>query len=132
MSNYKLELDYNYGECGDGCCSWDETKVSISGLEIGWYGNIGSSDIDSLEKMIEELNKKHGYYELHYLIESNEDGKLVDVIYLNDIILSNSTYMCDIYEDMLEKLDIKYKVLAYDLVSDIWKNEKRIELILLD
>jgi len=132
MTKYQLELDFNYGKCGDGCCSWDETKISVSGIEIGWYGGLYPSDLESLEAMVTELNERYDYYELIYTIENDKDEDLDDAIYLNNKFLGKSTSLCEVYEQILEKLNIKYKLLAYDYNWDIWKNEKRIELELVD
>lgn len=130
MSKYELIYNANHWECGDGCCDGTEYQILINNNEIGWYSDLSRDNFDALDRFINVLNKGVEDYKLVYSAELDKDGDLDDVIYLNSIKITNSLWECDMFEDILEKLKLQHEIIVYDLDWDIWKNEKRLVLVL--
>lgn len=129
MSKYEVSLETDYWECGDGCCSGDDTTVTVNDIEIGCYGDFSYSQFEGVNKLIEILNQNDENLTLMFTVEIDEDGDLQDAIYLNDIKITNSVWACEVYSAVLNKLKLSYQYILHDLDWDVWTDEKKLILV---
>lgn len=130
MNKYKMTMKSDYWECGDGCCSGEETTVFINHIEIGTYSELHLEHHDGLRRFLARLNESEQDLVVSFTVDVDEYGELEDALYLNDVKITNTCWECRLYTDILDSLEIPYSCRLYEVEWDIWKKEKRLVLVL--
>lgn len=127
---YALKMQTEHWSCGDGCCDGTNTTLHVNGILIGGYADISSENLQSLKAMMELLNAEPTDYVLSFSVALDEDGDLQDAISLNGTDISNTTWNCAMFADILDGLDLPYLFQTYELDWAIWDKEKRLVVLL--
>ena len=128
MKKYEMKLDTERWQCGDGCCDGERTTVTVNEMEIGTYGDLSMENFNALELFITMLNENDSELILSYSAQLDRDGDLSDAIYLNETLIANSVWGCEVYGDILDRFQLQYLYRNYDLDWDIWQKEKHLVL----
>lgn len=151
---YDVNIEFEYSECGDGCCSYFYEIVYVNGEEIcrvdsppaDFHDCVhrlfavlnareeGSEDIENNDSIKDELRLTYSYVfdrdydEKDYGEGEYPYGMIQDAIFLNEVLLTDEYYGMDVLNWILDRLGIPYREVYMDF--DMEAFDARREFIL--
>lgn len=151
---YDVNIDFEYSECGDGCCSYFYEIVYVNGEEICRVDSPPTDFRDCVHRLFAVLNAREACSEdsennesikdelrltYSYVFDRDYDekdygegeypyGMIQDAIFLNEVLLTDEYYGMDVLNWILDRLGIPYREVYMDFDTEAF--DARREFIL--
>ena len=142
---YELEFDYEYSECGDGCCSYFYDIVKVNDSEIYREDSPPHDFVDSVRTLFAVLNAREEGSETEltltysYVFDRDYDedafgeggypyGLIQDAIFLDGVLLTDEYYGMGTFENILKELGESYRVVTMDYDDKFFDETRELRL----